>query len=439
MGQKSGNGVHFRLRRFFAELTVCQKGGGTRLHYKDVISVSQLNAYIRKMFWEDDFLKEVFVQGEIANLRDYRGHLYFTLKDQNASVRAVMWQSARSGLSFVPEDGMQVILAGNVSVFERDGIYQIYATYMEPSGLGALYASLEKLKEKLEKEGFFKEERKRPLPMFPRKIGLVTSKRGAAIRDIISVGKRRYPGVEFVLADCKVQGEGAAQDIAAGIRALNEIPDVDVIIVGRGGGSQEDLFVFNDEDVARAIFLSRVPIVSAVGHERDVTIADLVADVRAATPSAAAELVVPNVEQIRTTVENLVKRANICVRMQIDHSRRRLENLASRPCFERPDWFLVAARETLYRLRKDLEDAIMNVSSERHQRLNSELAKLDALSPLKILSRGYSVTRTFPGLSVVRDSSEVTPGSRVVVTLHKGSIVCRVEERHDCEEGLVRK
>ena len=408
------------------------------LSYKDVISVSQLNAYIRKMFWEDDFLKQVFVQGEIANLRDYRGHLYFTLKDEKASVRAVMWQSARSSLAFVPEDGMQVILLGNVSVFERDGIYQIYTTYMEPFGLGALYASLEKLKEKLEKEGLFKEERKRPLPMFPRKIGLVTSKRGAAIKDIISVGKRRYPGVEFVLADCKVQGEGAAQDIAAGIKALNEIPDVDVIIVGRGGGSQEDLFVFNDEGVARAIFASRVPVVSAVGHERDVTIADLVADVRAATPSAAAELVVPNAEQIRIVIENLEKRAYACVRMQIDQNRRRLENLASRPCFERPDWFVVSGRESLYRLRKDLEDAILSIVSEGHRTLNSELAKLDALSPLKILSRGYSVTRTLPGLCVVRDSNEVMPESMVVVTLHKGSIVCRVEERHDSEEGSVQ-
>lgn len=404
------------------------------MDYKDVVSVSQLNSYIRKMFWEDDFLQQVFVQGEIANLRDYRGHLYFTLKDEKSSIRAVMWLNNRSKLSFVPEDGMQVIVSGSVSVFERDGIYQVYATYMEPFGLGALYAALEKLKEKLEKEGFFKEDRKRPLPMFPRKIGLVTSKRGAAIRDIISVGTRRYPGVQFVLADCKVQGEGAASAIAAGIKALNEIPDVDVIIVGRGGGSQEDLFVFNDEVVARAIYESRVPIVSAVGHERDVTIADLVADVRAPTPSAAAELVVPDAEQLKSAVNALVQRAYTHVKLEIEDNRRKLESLVSRPCFERPDWFLVAARESLYRLRQDLEDAMRNILNLERQRFNWITGKLDALSPLKILSRGYSVTRSIPDLHVIKNSDEVALDSRVVVTLHKGSIICRVEEKCDEEE-----
>ncbi len=406
---------------------------------RNVISVSRLNAYIRKLFWQDEYLRQVFVQGEIANLRDYRGHLYFTLKDEKSSIKGVMWQSDRKRLSFVPEEGMQVIVAGGVSVFERDGVYQVYVSYMEPSGLGALYASLERLKERLEKEGLFSQARKRPLPFFPRKIGLVTSIRGAAIKDIVSVGKRRYPGVQFVVADSKVQGEGAGLDIAAGIGALNEIPDVDVIIVGRGGGSQEDLFVFNDETLARSIFASRVPVVSAVGHERDVTIADLVADVRAATPSAAAELVVPNAQDLEAAIGNLTQRAYISMSLAIDNGRKRLSSLNSRPCLERPDWFLVTGRETLVRLREGLEYAMKLSIDKERQKLGSVVTKLDALSPLKILSRGYSVTRTVPGSKVVKDYRHVSPGSRVSINLHKGSLICLVERAVPGEEVLLEK
>lgn len=406
---------------------------------RNVISVSRLNAYIRKLFWQDEYLRQVFVQGEIANLRDYRGHLYFTLKDEKSSIKGVMWQSDRTRLSFVPEEGMQVIVAGGVSVFERDGVYQVYVSYMEPSGLGALYASLERLKEQLEKEGLFSQARKRPLPFFPRKIGVVTSIRGAAIKDIVSVGKRRYPGARFVVADSKVQGEGAGLDIAAGIRALNEIPDVDVIIVGRGGGSQEDLFVFNDETLARAIVASRVPVVSAVGHERDVTIADLVADVRAATPSAAAELVVPNAQDLEAAISNLTQRAYVSMSLAIDNGRKRLSVFKPRPCLERPDWFLVTGKETLVRLREDLEYAMkLNIDKER-QEFGSVVTKLDALSPLKILSRGYSVTRTVPGLRVVKDYRHVSPGGRVFINLHKGSLVCLVEKAVPGEEVSVEK
>ncbi|MGI6620078.1 MAG: exodeoxyribonuclease VII large subunit [Bacillota bacterium] len=421
---------------------------------RDVISVTQLNSYIRNLFWQDEFLRQVFVQGEIANLRDYQGHLYFTLKDEKSSIRAVMWRSNRTRMSFVPKEGMQVIVAGNVSVYERDGVYQVYATYMEPAGLGALYAQLEELKRKLEKEGLFAAERKRPLPMFPRKIGVVTSIRGAAIKDIVSVGRRRYPGVRFVVADSKVQGEGAEVEIAAGIKLLNHIPDVDVIIVGRGGGSQEDLFVFNHELVARAIYASRVPVVSAVGHERDVTIADLVADVRAATPSAAAELVVPNARELLTRVERLVQRGYAGLAIEIRNSRTRLQGLSSRPCLQRPDWFLVSARETLLRLRERLENAMdfigstkdlvseltqslrrsMEASLEANGRKFGSLAlKLDALSPLAVLSRGYSVTRKVSDMTIIRSHTDVNRGDQVLVNLYRGSLVCRVEQTADEE------
>lgn len=416
---------------------------------RNVISVTQLNSYIRKLFWQDDFLRQVFIQGEIANLRDYQGHLYFTLKDEKSSVRAVMWRSNRMRMSFVPKEGMQVIVAGSVSVYERDGVYQVYATYMEPAGLGALYAQLEELKGKLEKEGLFATERKRPLPMFPRKIGLVTSIRGAAIKDIVSVGRRRYPGVRFVVADSKVQGEGAEVEIAAGIKLLNQVPDVDVIIVGRGGGSQEDLFVFNHELVARAIYSSRVPVVSAVGHERDVTIADLVADVRAATPSAAAELVVPNARELQTKVGRLVQRAYGSLALEIRNSRARLQGLSSRPCLQRPDWFLVSAGETLIRLKQQLIDAMKFISSAgdevldlkqalahamdfflsvNRQRFGSLALKLETLSPLSVLSRGYSVARSVPDMRIIRSYADVSEGDQVLVNLYKGSLVCRVEE-----------
>jgi len=398
------------------------------LDLKNVLSVSQLNSYIRKLLWQDELLRQVFVRGEVANLRNYQGHLYFTLKDEKCSVRAVMWRNDAVRLTFVPQDGMQVIVSGSVSVFERDGVYQIYVTYMEPSGLGALYAALEKLKKKLEKEGLFAPGHKKPLPLFPRKIGLVTSVRGAAIKDIISVGRRRYPGVEFVVADTKVQGSGAPEDIARGIAFLNRVPGVDVIIVGRGGGSQEDLFVFNDETVARAIYASKVPVVSAVGHERDVTIADLVADVRAPTPSAAAEMVVPMASQLKVDIESLVKRAEDQVRLVIRESREKLSSLRSRPSLQRPDWFLISSRETVLRLKKDLEDGIKVMVERERLKFQSYTARMDALSPLRILSRGYSIARKIPGLDIVRDYCQAPPGSKLILTLHKGSLLCLVEE-----------
>ena len=392
------------------------------------LTVSQLNSYVKEALWRDELLRQVLVRGEIANIRNYQGHLYFTLKDEKASVKAVMWRSDAMRLSFVPADGAEVLAAGSVSVFERDGVYQVYVSYMEPSGLGALYAALEKLKEKLEKEGLFAPERKRPLPLFPRKIGLVTSVRGAAIKDILSVGRRRYRGAAFVVADAKVQGEGAPQDVARGIRVLNAVPEVDVIIVGRGGGSQEDLFVFNDETVARAIFASTVPVVSAVGHERDVTVADLVADARAATPSQAAELVVPNAGEMLDEVRSFEEDMKNQVYALIGGYRQTLGLLRSRPALERPDWFLVSSKESLVHLRKDLEDAVLSVLERSRSNLGSVVSRLDALSPLQILSRGFSVVRRVPDGAIVRDYKDAPQGTRVQVGLHKGSLGCLVED-----------
>ena len=398
------------------------------LQSENVWTVSGLNAYVRKVVSQDEALRQVVVRGELANFRNYHGHLYFTLKDQNSSIRAVMWRSDAMRLRFSPEEGSEVLVAGSVSVFERDGVYQVYVSYMEPSGLGALYAALERLKLKLEREGLFSAERKRPLPFFPRKIGLVTSVRGAAIKDIVSVGRRRYPGVSFLVADSKVQGDGAAQEIVEGIESLNRVFGVDVIIVGRGGGSQEDLFAFNDEGVARAIYASRVPVISAVGHERDVTIADLVADARAATPSAAAELAVPDAASLSRDVAKLCERARNQVFTLIGGYRQTLGLLKARPALERPDWFLVQSKESLMRLRQGLEDSMTDYVEKARTTFAHAASRLDGLSPLRILSRGYSFCRKASTGEIVKDYTQVQEGSRVEVTLYRGRIACLVED-----------
>lgn len=405
------------------------------LQSDSAFTVSQLNSYVKDVLWKDELLRQVLVRGEIANIRNYQGHLYFTLKDQKCSVKAVMWRTDAARLTFVPTDGSEVLVAGNVSVFERDGVYQVYATYMEPSGLGALYAALERLKQRLEAEGLFAEERKRPLPAFPRTIGLVTSIRGAAIKDIVSVGRRRYPGVAFAVADTKVQGDGAAKDIARGIRTLNELPEVDVIVVGRGGGSQEDLWVFNDEVVARAIYSSRAPVVSAVGHERDFTVADLVADARAATPSQAAEMVVPNALDLRQEVRSLEEGMRNQVYTLIGGLRQTLSLLRQRPALERPDWFLVSSRESLVRLREDLEDAVQALLERARAGLANVASSLDALSPLQILSRGFSLARRAEDGAIVRDHKDAPAGTRLDVSLFRGSLRCLVEDSRPPEEG----
>lgn len=396
----------------------------------NALTVSQLNNYIKGMFRQDDFLQSVVVRGELANIRSYQGsgHLYFTLKDASSSVKCVMWRSDAARLTFVLTDGAEVIVAGSVSVFERDGVYQVYANYMEPSGLGAMWAALEKLKAKLEKEGLFAVERKRPLPSFPRVIGLVTSIRGAAIKDIISVGRRRYPGVRFAVVDAKVQGDGAAQDVARGIRILNETPEVDVIIVGRGGGSQEDLWVWNDEIIARAIYASAVPVVSAVGHERDVSVADLVADARAATPSQAAEMVVPNAFELKALVRGFEEDMCNQVLTMIGGYRQTLSLIRQRPALERPDWFLVSARETLARLRDDMEYAAASLLERSRMNLSRAAARLDALSPLRVLGRGFSLVRRENDGKIVRTYEDAPTGTRLRVSLYKGSLGCSVTE-----------
>ena len=296
-----------------------------------------------------------------------------------------------------------------------------------PFGFGAIYAALDS-KKRLESEGLFSPERKKKIPAFPRKIGIVTSLRGAAIKDIVSVGRRRYPGVRFVVVDSKVQGDGAAAGIVKGIQVLNGCPEVDVIVVSRGGGSQEDLFVFNDESIARAVVASAVPVVSAVGHERDVTVTDLVADARAPTPSAAAEMVVPNARELLSYVVMLREHAFEKIYSTVNQYKKGLKLILTRPALQRPDWYLASSRERLLRLIGDMEYFMVNRLQRERYVFEGSVFKLNALSPLKVLARGYSLTRRIEDMSIIKSADQAPAGSRILVTLNEGLLECTVDE-----------
>ncbi|HSR13180.1 MAG TPA: exodeoxyribonuclease VII large subunit [Thermodesulfobacteriota bacterium] len=440
------------------------------MSFRPIYTVSQLTREIRSLL-EGKF-EHVWVEGEISNFRSPgSGHLYFTLKDEAAQVRAVMFRMQNRLLKFAPEDGLKVIAYGRISVYEPRGEYQMIVDYLEPKGLGALQLAFEQLKEKLAGEGLFDPAHKRPLPPFPQKIGIVTSVSGAAIRDILHIIDRRYAGVQILIHPVRVQGAGAAQDIAHAVDALSEWPGLDVIIVGRGGGSLEDLWAFNEEAVARAIYRSKVPVISAVGHETDVTIADLVADLRAPTPSAAAELVVRNkadlIQSVDGLLSNLCQAGRFCLdarrerlsslaRLLVDPRKRlaeqksRLEELSSRLAaslrntlavkrerFSRnsESLHLLSPGRRIAELRRRLSDvaerALMAVRSRlrmMEQRVGGIAGKLQTLSPLAVLERGYSIARVIPSGEIVRDAARLETGNRVRVRLHKGDFAAVVEE-----------
>jgi exodeoxyribonuclease VII large subunit len=391
----------------------------------------------------------VWVDGEISNCRLWNtGHLYFTLKDGSAQIKAVMFRSAVRYLKFKPEDGLHVTIRGRLGVYEPKGEYQIVCEHMEPEGLGALQLAFEQLKKKLQAEGLFERSRKRPLPALPRKIGIVTSLDGAALRDIIKVLRRRHPNAHLVIRPARVQGEGATGDLAQAVRAIAKVPGVDVIIAGRGGGSIEDLHAFNQEPVARAIAASPVPVISAVGHEVDFTIADFVADVRAPTPSAAAEMVVAAKEEFRSRIDRLSHRglaawqARLANRgryaAELSHElrqaggtilsgrQRRLATLRLR--LEARD---LRRRMALVRGRLGAAAGRLSAAADRaHHRAESRFAavagRLDTLSPLSVLGRGYAVCWNAERTTIIRSAEAVAPGDRVRVTLHEGEIQCDV-------------
>ena len=363
------------------------------MNYQDLaITVTQLNNYIKEKIANDEFLKEIFIKGEISNFKHhYTGHLYFTLKDENCLVKCIMFKTYAQKLKFEPKDGAKVIIYGNVSVFERDGVYQIYAKIMEEDGIGSLYKEYEELKLKLEQEGLFKIEHKQKIPKLPKIVGVLTSQTGSVIRDIINVGTRRDPKVRIRLYPVPVQGEGAAIKIAEGIRYMNTNKLADVLIIARGGGSIEDLWPFNEEIVAREIYNSQIPIISAVGHETDFTIADFVADLRAPTPSAGAELAIPDREEIKQNINITKNRLKVALNKKIEMEKLRYQKCMASSIFKDPTRLF---QDEYYRLDKnikDLEKYIKNKKQEKESRFIEIIAKLDTLSHLKTLTRGYSL------------------------------------------------
>ncbi len=391
-----------------------------------VLSVTQLNTYIKSIIDSDMLLRNIFVVGEISNFTNhYRtGHYYMTLKDENAAIKAVMFRSANQRLRFMPESGMSVIVRGRVSVFERDGQYQLYIDDMQPDGVGALSLAFEQLKNKLANEGLFDEAYKKPIPYRCRKIGVVTSATGAVIEDIKNVVSRRYPLSEIILSPVEVQGMNAAPQIAEAIKKFNLKDDIDVLIVGRGGGSIEDLRAFNEELVARAVFDSIIPVISAVGHETDFTICDFVADLRAPTPSAAAELAVPDIRDDKAFLATVVYRNEALLLEKIESEQSKLEILRERLKFRSPAAIIddkINTVDTLY------TSAMLNLEKRltvERSRLTELTAKLDALSPLKVMSRGYSLT--YKGEKIITSAKAINTGDRLTVKFSDGEKECEV-------------
>lgn len=399
-----------------------------------VLTVRDLTRYIKTLVESDLRLGVVAVRGEISNYKEhYSGHVYFTLKDDSAQLRCVMFRSRAATVRFRPENGMSVIASGGVSVFERDGQYQLYVEDLQPDGVGALHVAFEQLKQRLAAEGLFAAERKRPLPFLPRRIGVVTSAAGAALRDIITVSTRRWPQVSLLVAPVAVQGEEAPPQIARAVAALNRVPDIDVIIVGRGGGSLEELWAFNDEAVARAIFSSRAPVVSAVGHETDFTIADFVADFRAATPSAAAECAVPDIREVSRNLATHVARLEGGLRRHYERCRAKLDAELRRPVLARPLTGLERRQQSVDMAVRHLSAAGERLIADGGSRLAILGGRLQALSPLSTLARGYAICQ-LPDGSIVRNVSRLRAGDDVKVTLARGAAMCRVAAVEECEQ-----
>ena len=386
-----------------------------------VHSVSDVTRYIKSMFDGEGILSEILIRGELSNFKCYpSGHCYFTLKDASASIKCVMFQGYAHSLRFIPENGMQIIAGGSVSVYERDGAYQLYVNTMTAEGAGELAIAFKQLQEKLYAEGLFDEQFKKPLPRFPQRIGIVTSKAGAVLRDIHHVSKRRWPWGQLILCPVLVQGVGAAEQIAAAIRFFNEKYPVDVLIVGRGGGSAEDLWAFNEEVVVRAIFDSHIPVISAVGHETDVTLADFVSDRRAATPSQAAEFSVPDAEEMRQLVHMLSVRLHTAMRKQMEHKQMALRHLMERPWRMRPKLLLSEYIQRSDRVAEHLHRSAKERCVCVRNRFEIAIRKLELLNPVQLLYRGFSIVEKQG--RVVRRSKDVHTGDHLTLTFADGKV-----------------
>ncbi len=417
-----------------------------------VYTVSQVNGYVKSLMDQDDLLTGLLVRGEISNYKCYpSGHHYFSLKDEQGSLRCVMFRGEAVRLRFRPANGMRVVAFGRISVFPRDGQYQLYCNELIEDGRGALDEAFERLRRRLEAEGLFNEENKRPLPRYPRRIALVTSPAGAAVRDMLRILGARWPLAEVLVAPVRVQGREAAGEIAAAIHRLNNRADIDLIIAGRGGGSKEDLWAFNEEVVARAIYLSNIPVISAVGHEPDVTIADYVADVRAATPSNGAELAAPDQNEERARLAQLSGRLARALQGRLTAGRRELNRLKSSRALQNIKTPIQDRRLAVDDLRRRMGLALRSGTDRERQRLNAQRARLplalnaklarqrgqlgrlaaglDAMSPLKVLGRGYAIARR--GEDVVSSVAQVKPGDRLDVLVSDGALHCEVKEKEE--------
>lgn len=390
------------------------------------ISVSELNKYIKNKFEDDEYFANVLVEGEISNFKNhYTGHMYFTLKDEKSLIKSIMFKTYTTHLDFVPQDGMKVMILGSVSVFERDGTYQLYAKAMKQIGkTGDLRATYEELKAKLEKEGLFNQEHKKRIPIMPETIGVLTSNTGAVIRDIINVSTRRNPNVHIKLFSVPVQGEGAAQKIAEGIEFMNKHKLADVLIVARGGGSLEDLWPFNEEIVARAIYNSELPVISAVGHETDFTIADFTADLRAPTPSAAAELAVANVEELNLKLKNYNKRYKQALLKKIQLMKLQYEKCMTRRAFTgalqkiNEQFMLIDIKV------KSMQHSVTNKFLQEKAKTQNLISKLDSLSPLKTLARGYGII-TRNG-EIIKSKKQLKQDDEIIIKMQDGEIKAKI-------------
>jgi exodeoxyribonuclease VII large subunit len=387
------------------------------------LSVSEITAHLKRLLERDEILQDVSVRGELSNFtRHSSGHLYFSLKDENATLSCVCFRNLAARVRFELGDGLRIIADGGVSVYEKQGRYQLIVRAMRPDGMGALAAAFEALKLKLEQEGLFAPERKRPLPRFPVGIGLITSPTGAAIRDLVSIISRRYPLARILVIPTVVQGEAGAASIIASLQQANARADLDVLVVGRGGGSLEDLWCFNEEAVARAVFASRLPVISAVGHETDVCLCDFVADVRAATPSAAAELVAPDAAELQRHLQSLGRDLRARLQQHAHRARQRLAALMAHPLFQRPQTLLEPRVQRLDEATEALRANVTRLLTDRRQRLEKAAVGLNALSPLAVLGRGYAIVRLAENGAVVRSVDQVPGGASLRITVTDGDI-----------------
>ena len=402
-----------------------------------ILEVSQINNYIKQLLDSDGLLQELCVRGEISNYKVYpSGHHYFTLKDSAGALRCVMFRSSAASLRFRPENGMQVLAMGRITVFPRDGAYQLYCTGMMPEGVGDLHVAYEQLKKKLQAEGLFDPAHKKPIPVYPHTIAIITSSAGAAVHDMLRILRARYPLCKVILLGVRVQGAEAPPEICGAIRYVNRFRLADLIITGRGGGSIEDLWAFNDEQVAREIYHSEIPVISAVGHEPDVTISDYVADLRAATPSNAAELAVPDQAELRLMLDRTQAAMLQSMRRQLKLDRQRLDSAARARVLQSPAAYLQDRRMRLDHLTKSLSAAGSAAVSRNRQRFAALASGLDAMSPLKVLSRGYSVAVRQDGV-IAHSVRQLSPGDEITLRLSDGSVQADINSIMEDEHGTI--